>query len=130
MRTYTRTGERRGGGRTGGRALRERSGGRDLYSGVGPCAVIEGRELLMRKICANMCWIAGRDHAEPIEASSATAIEQENVFWEACRGRRTFDLVECVDGNASRVERLRLERGKSHCGSGETCEDQEGLHVG
>ena len=132
--TYTRMG-----GRTGSvsRATRQ-VGGKDLNSGGGPCAVIEGPELLMRTVCVNICWIASRTCYDlgitpsPIEASSATvrASEQEGVFWEACRGRCTCDLVECVDGNVSRVERLRLQRGKGRCGSGETCEGQEGLHVG
>ena len=84
----------------------------------GPCAVIEGPEVLVRKICANMCWLAGRDHTAPDRDIEC----QANVFWKACRGRCTCDLVDRFDGNASRVERLRLEHGKGRCGSGETYE--------
>ena len=123
------TGERTRGresGRAGGQAAGQpgdRSGGwpggRDLNSGGGPCAVIEEPQLLMRKV-----WITGRDHTSPIEASSAKAraSEQANVFWEACRGRCTCDLVDRFDGSAGRVERLRLEHRKGRCGSSETYE--------
>ena len=44
-----------------------RPGGRDLNSGGGPCAVIEGSELLMREhaVCANTRWITRRARTEP-----------------------------------------------------------------
>ena len=66
-RTRGRRSGRAGGhaaGPAGDRAC-GRTGGMDRNCGGGPCAVIEGPELLVREVCTNRSWIAGRDHIEP-----------------------------------------------------------------